>query len=214
MSEKEKKKKGCLFWGCLTMIILMIIVIVLIIAGVMWVRNKAFQYTSETPIEITQVDYTQAEATAINERVDGFIQAIEKGDVELREVFTDRDLNILLDSNSELKELKGKIKLQFIENKIRGVVNIPLTDIPIVSGRYLSGDAEFKVTCDDGEPFVSLESMMINGKDIPEEYLESMRNKNLMDEVSKDPKDAERLKRIKTIKMENNKLIIEVFKKE
>jgi hypothetical protein len=206
----SENKKGCLFWGCLSIIIIGLIASLCLYLTYKWAKNTAIEYTSATPIELTEIDYTAEESGNINKKIKSFIEGIKDGKSTLKEVFTDREINIFLDSSKDLKELKGKVKLNFVDNKIKGTVNIPLKGVPLVDGRYLAGDAEFKVTCDDGELFVSLKSLLLNGKEVPEDVLASFKGENLAKELYKNPKHAAILKRIQTIRMEDNKLTIEV----
>ena len=203
----ENKKKGCFFWGCLTVIVLVIIVIVVGFIVFNKIKDTALQYTSETPIEITAVEYTKEEAEEVNKKVKSFVADVKEGKSAVEGVFSDRDLNIYMDSK---KDLKGKAKLNFDDNKIKGSLSVPITGVPIIDGRYLAGDVEFKVTCDDGNLDIRMESWDVNGKKVPDDVLNTFKNQNLADHLYKNPKLAPLVRRIKNIKMKDNKLYIEV----
>ena len=206
----ETNKKGCFFWGCLTFVIICLIVALVVFLGYRMVRDKAYEYTSEKPVPLEQVEYTPNEAEEVDNRITAFLEKIKKGESSVKETFTDRDINIFIDSGKAASELKDRIIVKFVDNKIKGSVNIPLKDVPIVDGRYLAGDAEFDVTCENGLLIITLKSMLVNGQKLPEEFMQNLQKENLAADLYKDPEKAKALRRLKTVKMENNKLLIEV----
>lgn len=210
MTENYKSKKGCFFWGCLIMIIICIIAGICIFIVYRKVSNAVSQFTSETPVEIAKVEYSPQEKAEADKKVKSFIDDLKKGESAEAE-FTDRELNIYLDSQ---KDTKGKVILSFEGNKIKSTLNVPLKGIPVVDGRYLVGDAEFKVNCDDGKLNIKLESLESKGEKVPAEAIKDFTSQNLADHLYNNPKIAPMVKRIKTIKMENNKLFIEVAPEE
>jgi hypothetical protein len=96
-------------------------------------------------------------------------------------------------------------------DKLKGKISIPLSEIPsfgLTRGRYLNGEAELKVSLQDGVLLVTLESIEVNGKDLPSELMNSLRNQNLAKDAYKDQRTAEEIRKYQSIEIKDGKLII------
>ena len=104
----------------------------------------------------------------LEERVKAFRTALEEGKPTEPLVLTSDEINALIEARTA--ELKGKVYVTIEGDKLKGQVSIPLSDFPsfgLTRGRYLNGEAEFKVSLQDGILLVTLDSIEVNGKHRP-----------------------------------------------
>ena len=123
----EENKKGCFFWGCLVLIIIAIIAGLCIFLIYRKITNTVNQFTSETPVAITPVEYTREEENQAKQKVKTFIDEIKDGKETVQQEFSDKELNILIASD---KKLKDKGKLVFENNKIKAKINVSVKKYP------------------------------------------------------------------------------------
>ena len=206
-SEKKTKKKGCFFWGCATFLLLAFITGICLFFVYKKINSTVNEFTSATPVEIASVKYTREERDIANKKVTAFVDIIKKGESVAQEEFTDRELNIYIDSH---EKLKNKLKLDFSGDKIKSALNIPLNEIPMMNGRYLVGDAVLKVDCENGDLNIKIESLNVNAKQLPDSLLQAIKNMNFAKNFYDNPTSRPIAKRIKTIEMRDHKLFIEV----
>ena len=79
-----------------------------------------------------------------------------------------------------------------------------------MGGRYFNGSATMDVSMDDGDLIVYAQEAEVNGKPVPEGFMEGMRNENLAKEANRDPDQRKFLRKFQDIRIENDTLILEV----
>jgi hypothetical protein len=77
-------------------------------------------------------------------------------------------------------------------------------------GRYLNGEADLKASFDNGILIVTLDSLEVNGKHLPDEIMNGLRQQNLAKDAYKDPKNAEMLRKVDSMTIKDGKIIIRV----
>ncbi|MCK5843737.1 MAG: hypothetical protein KAG97_03450 [Victivallales bacterium] len=209
--DKKSKRKGCFFWGCASLLVILLIAGLCVFLVYRKMKNIANEYTSLVPVKIESVRYAKKESVRVNAKVAAFMDEIKKGSTAAREEFTDRELNIYIASH---EKFKNSLKLDFSGDKIKSALNIPLNKIPMLNGRYLVGDAEFKVDCRNGDLNIKIVSLNVNGKDLPPDFAKAVQKMNFADNFYNNPASAPIAKRIKTIELRNHKLFIEVNPKK
>jgi len=213
------KKRGCLFYGCLTLTILAVLVVVMGLVGFFVVRgmyNRAVnEYTSTTPQAIESVAYTPAELDALQARMKQFQKALDQGKAGEELVLNAKDLNILIAEEPTVKDLKGKLFVMIEDDRIKGKVSIPLRDIGWfkLSGRYLNGLAAFRVALEGGKLDVRLEEVEVNGKPLQNSRLlgpivTEMKNKNLAEDYQRDTRQSDNIRKFDTIQIKDGKVIL------
>src|SRR5262249_46295257 len=110
----------------------------------------------------------------------------------------------------DLSGLKEKVFVTIERDKLKGQVSIPLEflGLPMFRGRYLNGEAELKVSLNNGLLLVTLESFEVNGQRPPEEFLANLRQQNWAQDAYKNPKNAEFLRKLESIEIKDGKIII------
>lgn len=206
--EPPRKKRGCLFYGCLATIVVSIIGVILVGVGIFFVyrgiNELVKQYGEDAPRAIPVSELPPAELKNVHDRVTGFQAALEAAKPTPPLVLTASEINALID---EHPQLKGIIAIDLTGDKIRGQVSLPLERFRF-PGKFLNGAATFDVRIDNGLLLVTLDTLEVKGKLIPEEDMAKFRMENLAKSFGKDPKDAKQIARIEKIEVKDGKLII------
>src|SRR6185503_15265862 len=91
------KKRGCLFYGCLSLIIVGLAVATMLTIGFFIAKKKLMalvdDYTDSAPQTIETVTYPPPEREALQSRLDAFKAAIDKGKTGEELVLNATDLN-------------------------------------------------------------------------------------------------------------------------
>ncbi|MCA9137218.1 MAG: hypothetical protein KDB00_10675 [Planctomycetales bacterium] len=200
--------KGCL-WGCLLLLGLGVASILCVGIGGYWFANRLVsQYTSDTPVDLPTVEYTEDELATLEARIESFRSKLNAGETPEEDlVLTADDINALIGKN---EDFKGKVFVKIENNQVEGDVSIPLDKVPLCEGRYFNGKASFNVSMEGGVLIVTADQAEFNGNPVPEEFMQSMRNENLAKDVYKDEKNAKFMRQFEDIKIEDNKFILRV----
>jgi len=213
------KKRGCLFYGCLTLSILAVLMMVVGLIGFFVIRgvyNRAVnEYTSTTPQTFEAVTYTPAEREALEARLRLFQQALDQGQGGQELVLSAQDLNVLISDKPNVQDLKGKLFVMIEDDRIKGKVSIPLQNIGWfkLRGRYLNGVAAFRVALEGGVLDVRLEEVEVNGKPLQNSKLlgpmvTEMKKKNLAEDYQRDARQSTNIQRFDTILIKDGKVIL------
>jgi hypothetical protein len=215
MTTPEKKSgPGCFFYGCLTSILLVILVAVGGYLGVKWwVNHQLIPLTDPQPMELPQVEFTPEEARAARLQVDAFAKAIEAGKPAPPLVLDERALNLLIASVPELEPIRNHIYLSIRSNRIQGAISLPLEKIPVpflqkFKGRYLNGAAGLNVSLTNGFFSVTLQSLELKGKSVPEQAMAQLRQQNLAKDFYKNQEGMQTLQKLRSITVEDGRLVI------
>ena len=141
------KKRGCFFYGCLTLVILVLAGALVTYLGVRYVANKVTQlvnnYTDTAPIQLDTVTLPPAQMSVLRDRVAVFGQALQNQSTPQELILTAEEINALIGSDPSYKAFKGLFLVQIPGDQIKGKLSLPLQDIgPLkLKGRYLNGEA-------------------------------------------------------------------------
>ncbi len=205
------KKRGCLFYGCLSLVVIALLVVVVGIVGYYVLKNTTERwirdFTETTPAQIEKVEYTRAQTDAMQARLASFQQALDGGTNLLELVLTADDLNALI---STQRELKDKLFVRIDGDQVRGEVSMPLSDLgPLkLKGRYLNAAVTLKVALANGALDVRLQDAQVKGKPLPSMILNEFKKNNLALEFQKDPKAAADIAKFETVQVTNSAVIL------
>ncbi|WP_182871132.1 hypothetical protein [Stieleria mannarensis] len=199
---------GCL-WGCLIAGGLFIGSILCAGFGGYWfLSNQIAKYTSDTPVQLPTVEYSEEELAKLDARVDSFREKLDAGETPEEDlILTADDINALISSN---EDLKGKVFVKIENDQVEGDVSFPLDKLPMGKGRYFNGSATFDVSMDGGVLIVTVDQAEVNGESVPEQFMEGLRQENLAKEVYKDPENAKFMSQFEDIRVEDDKFILRV----
>ena len=205
------KKRGCLFYGCLSLTVIALLVIVVGIIGYFVIKNVTTgwirDYTETTPAQIEKVEYTRAQTDAMQTRLATFMQALDGGTNLVEFILTADDLNALI---STQRELKDKLFVRIDGDQVRGEISMPLNDLgPFkLSGRYLNATATFKIVLANGALDVRLQDAQVKGRPLPSMILSEFKKNNLALEYQKDPRAAADLAKFDTVQVTNSTVLL------
>jgi len=207
--EAPVKKRGCFFYGCITAIVLAVVGALVIglgtYFGARYLINKAMPYTDDAPTPLPPVEMAEADRASVRERFQAFRSAIDTDTPTEPLVLTADEINALIEEN---EEMKGRVHVDLEGDKIRGQVSIPLDAVPGFKGRYLNGVGVLKVGLFNGVLVVTADSLEVKGKPVPEEFMTSLRQRNLAESATRDPDNAEQIRKLESVEVKDGKLII------
>lgn len=205
------KQRGCLFYGCLTLGILGL----LMIAGgivVGYFAKRAINrwitdYTDTAPVAIQKVEYPPAQLNELRARLKAFKDAMDQGGAPVELVLTADDLNALITAE---KKLNGKAFIEIDGDKIKGNISLPLDDLgPLkLKGRYLNGTGAFRVTLENGFLDVTLDTLEVKGKSLPQPLLKELKKQNLAKDVTNDPETRATIEKLQSIQIRDSQVIL------
>jgi hypothetical protein len=210
---ETRSQHGCFFYGCIIASVLALLVVIAIgvvsYLGYRFLNRLVDEYTSPTASELPKVDMSVESRQALKDRIEAFRKAVDAGTATEPLVLTSTDLNALLE---EEPKLKGKVYVSIEGDKLKGQISIPLEwfGLTMYKGRYLNGEADLKASLKDGVLIVTLDSIEVNGKKPPEQMLASLRQQNLAKDAYNDPKQAELLRKIDSLEIKDDKIIVKV----
>ena len=153
------------------------------------------------------------QAKELHARVDAFREALDSGKPTEPLVLDSDDINVLIADNPDLRD---KVHVDLEGDKVKGQVSFPLEGIglPAFKGRYLNGKATLKVSLEDGFLRVTLDALEVKGKPVPATFIDQLRTKNLAEDVSRNPENAEAIRKLESIQVEDGKVIIKARARE
>ena len=208
-TQPARKGRGCMFYGCLTGLLLLLLAGVMAFFAVRFVRNRIADYTDAAPMKLPKVEMAEAEFKELEERVKSFGNAVQQGKATEPLTLTERDLNALLAKQPEAKELADKVYVSLDGDQVKGRVSIPLPHLGwLASGRYLNGDATFNVSLENGVLIVTARAVQVKGLPLPDSVMSQLRVQNLAKDFYKDPKSAEAISKLESLQVRDGLVTI------
>lgn len=210
-------KRGCLFYGCLTALIVGLAGTVFLIFGGIWAAKKLQSaaisgltpYTETAPAAFPRLAATEGDYDKLRDRLQKFREDL-KSSRPAQINFTTNDLEALLAFDPELKNLSSYGRVRVEDNEVVGEVSIPMEKVPFLTipGRYMNGTASFSIaSLPDGIIFVGIRDIKVRGQSLPEEFMRGIRAENLAKKLYES--DDESLRKIKNIEVKGGVITVE-----
>jgi hypothetical protein len=201
-----KRRRGCLFYGCLTSCILVLVVLAGLILGYLKILN-AFD---TKPAALPTVDMSDADMQQVRQRVDSFRNDVRSAHQTQPLSLTANEINALIATDPNLKALKGRVYVDIEGSQVKGQISVPTSDVGLgfFKHRYINGSGAFNIALTNGTLFLSLQSLANKGQPIPEKYMQLIRAKNLAQGINDDPKASAGLNKLKSIEVKDGKIVI------
>jgi hypothetical protein len=213
--EEPPRQRGCFFYGCIIAsilsLLLVIAVSVFLYLGYRMLGRAIEEYTSTTPRELPKVEMPAEQRQNVADRWTAFRKALEEGRPTEPLVLNSDEINVLIEEQEDLKDLKGMVYVSIDQDKLKGQISIPLekfVNLGLTRGRYLNGEAEIKATIANDVLVVTLESVEVNGKTVPPDAMAQLRGQNVAQDAYKDPKKAAWLRNLQSVEIKDGKLTI------
>jgi hypothetical protein len=209
------KQKGCVFWGCMTCLILFVVGGGCLGLGVFIVYRQFQSFTSTAPAEIPTYEAKPGEYEALEREIASFTAAAESG---ARIELTADDLNALFHGNPQLQDFAKHAFIRIEGGEVLLDVSIPLDDyVPeklkqltrLTDGRYFNGSVGISLSLMKGELVALLETAEVNGKPVPAPLLSQLRGKNLFADAAPPRKIQDFLAGAKSLVVRDGKVIVE-----
>ena len=223
-AAEPAKRRGCFFYGCITVLIVMVLVGIAFFFAVRYTVTKIAsiveQYTETKPMPLPAVQMSATDYEQLDKRVTAFADAVNARKATPPLVLTGDEINALIANNPAWKGLKGKVYLTIEGDQIKGKVSIPMNDlaqVPLLSrlkGRYLNGSAAFKVALANGVLVVTLQSLEAKGQSPSPQVMAQLKSVNFAQNSAQDPKTQEMIGRFDHIEIKDGKITIKVRAKE
>jgi len=209
------RQHGCFFYGCIIAsilsLLLLIAVGVLLYMGYRMLGRAIEEYTATTPRELPKVEMPAEQRKSVDDRWAAFRKALDEGKPTEPLVLNSDEINVLIEDQEDLKDLKGLVYVSIDQDKLKGQISIPLekfVDVGLTRGRYLNGEAEIKASIANDVLVVTLESIEVNGKTMPPDAMAQLRGQNIVQDAYKDPKKAAFLRKLESVEIKDGKLTI------
>lgn len=205
--QPTKRRRGCLFYGCLTSSILVLVVLAGLILGYLKILN-AFTDTKSTALP--SVDMSDSDMQQVRRRVDTFRDNVRSARPTQPLSLNSDEINALIETDPNLKALKGKVYVTVDGDQVKGQVSVPTSQVGlgIFKHRYINGAGAFNISLTNGTLYLSLQSLAIKGRPIPEKYMQRVRAQNLAQGINDDPKSSAGLNKLQSIEVKDGKLVI------
>jgi len=179
---RESGKASCFIVGCLGSVALVILGVLGLGVGGWYFANRMLeQYTDTEPLELAEITLSEEEYAVLDERIQAFGEALEKGEAEEPFEITADEINAMLAYDEGLDPLGDYIRIELEDDTVFAMVSFPLDEW--FEDRYLNGKGSFDVFMRNGELFILPISFEVAGKSIPDAIMSEMKSTNLVGEM-------------------------------
>ena len=200
----KKKRRGCFFWGCLTLGLFFSLV-----GGcTAFVVHQTYtfvkrEYTADKPAEVPIYQPTPKEWENLQRRIADFRQAVrENNSAEL--ILTADDINAI----TAKTELAGKAYFNIEGDEVTVLGTVPLDSVVGFSGRYINGTYSVMLSIENGKFVMTPTGLTIGEEKVPSELMENLNLENFTTEINKNEVIQELVTNVNEFYLEDGKLII------
>lgn len=229
---------GCILWGCLGVAAFSIFGM-LLTGFLTWrfLTGQVEKYTDLEAAEIPVVEYDDEALEELSQRLERFQTQVRGPDDESPELEADladntetnvpdepaeqmpppepiqelrlsaEEINALIGDN---EQLRGKVFVRIEGGQLSGQVSIPTDMIPGGKGRYFNADADFSVSMENGILVIRLTGARVKGEPIPDEFMEGFSQQNLAKDAYNDAENAEILRKIESIQVVDDSILLKL----
>lgn len=203
-----KRRRGCFFYGCVTVIVLGIAAAVSIWLFFTQVVKPFFgRYATEQTVALAPSSLTPEQVSEVSARVKAFGEAIVAHRPTESLVLDGSDLNALIGAVPEIASFGRYVRIHPVDDRLLGEFAFPLDDFGF-RGKFLNLNGTFKASLEDGLLVVKAESVSVNGEPLPESIMQEISRENLVNELSRDPGVARALRELKLIEVKEGKVVV------
>jgi hypothetical protein len=206
----SKKRRGCLFYGCLSGTACLLAILVAFLFGLYQLKQMLNFFTDTHPAALPAVQMTPAEIEQLKQRIENFQDAVRSGRPAEALALSADEINALIQTDPNLAPAKGKVYVTIEGDRLKGQVSLPLDQagLPIFRGRYLNGSGIFAIGLHNGDLLVTAESVSVKGKPLPAVYMDRIRAENLAANLSNNPRASVALSHLQDVRITDGKLVV------
>jgi hypothetical protein len=216
-SPPPKPRAGCFATGCLTLVVAFIVLAAILGAGCWYLYGKGVSlFTAPQSVEIAIPEPTAADFRAAEEKLNRLRQATAN-DQETSVEFSAADLNALIARDPNFVGIKNRARIAISDSVLNVELSASLNSIPLpkLKGRWFNGTARFGCGFVLGQFVFDPKSLEANGHALPKEFLSAFGpsfnksfNESFQRELQKNQQGSMFWKRIKTIELEGDRLVV------
>ncbi len=209
--EQTKQRSGCRFYGCIVILVLLGFILAGTLLALHKVKGMINYYTEAKPITLPTVQMAPADLDKLQLRVEQFRDAVRQGDsVPPPLTLNSTEINALIATDPDMSALKRKLFVTLTNNQVKGLLSIPMEQLglPVFKGRYLNGEGLFTISFRNGQLYINATKLRVKGKEVPETYMNRIRQQNLAENLNQDPRGKAALSRLKDIQVRDDQLMI------
>ena len=202
--------RGCLFWGGIVAGVLLLLALLAGYATYRYVRSMVNNYTDTKPIEMPAVHLSDTEVTNLQQRVNNFDRALEKGKPVDPLVLTADEINAMIANANKTNPVPVRFYVSFNEDRLQAQLSIPMDHIGpgMLKGRYFNGSGDFDVSLHSGRLILNVKSLSVKGKPLSEQFMQSVRTQNFADAWTNDVELNQSLGKLQELKIKDGKLLV------
>ena len=208
--QPPKARRGCLFYGCITCVVLLVLGLGAVLLGVHYVKGLVNRYTDSQPMQLPTVQMPQSEVNKLKQRFEAFEAAVRDHRPAPPLTLSSDDINALIANGPGREALSGKLYVGLEGDQFKGQVSVPLQDVGLsmFKGRYFNGSATFNMTLRNGVLIVSPQTLVVKGNPVPERYMAAFRQQNLAASLTNQPKAVAVLQGLEDIQIKEGALVV------
>lgn len=205
-----KRRRGCLFYGCLGGTACLVIILVAFLLGLYQLKKMLNFYTDAQPMPVPTVQMSQAELDQLRQRIETFQDAVRTGRPTEPLSLSSDEINAYIQTDPNVMKANVKLYVTIEGNRVKSQVSLPLSDLGlrIFRGRYLNGSGIFDVSLQKGNLVVTPESLVVKGKPLPGVYMDKIRSQNLAESLNNNPRASVGLSHLQEIRISDGKLVL------
>jgi hypothetical protein len=210
-----KKRHGCLFYGCMTVLVLMAIVtvagLIALHAAYKWANTFIADYTETQAVELPKSELSAAELAALRARWTAFQQSLAAHTNTPPISLTGPEFDALLAEGSG-DQSSNHYYVTIEGDQIKGRVSLPLEGwhIPFLDlkGRYLNGSGAFNAGVSNQTLWVTVDTLEVKGKTLPKKILDGLKTINLAENMQANGTNEFGIGRYGDIVVKDGKMIL------
>src|SRR3954466_4867287 len=143
-AQVTRKRRGCLFYGCLTGFVFLLLILFGGLLGTRYFKKMVPDFTEDKPLPLPAVKMSDTEMQQVRKRVDDFRTSVRAGKPTPPLELTADEINALIATDPDLAPFKGKVYILGIDgNQLKARLSVPMEDLalPVFRNRFLNGDA-------------------------------------------------------------------------
>ncbi len=210
MSEPQKRRRSCFFFGCLTGIVCLVAILIAFLIGLHQFKKMLAGFTDTQPMPLPVSQMPRDQADKLMNRVNAFRDAVRAGKTAEPLTLTADELNALIATDPDLGPLKGKLYVTIDGSLLKAQVSLPLDEagLRIFRGRYLNGEATLRASLQNGVLQVTPDNIVVKGKPLPGLYMDKLRTVNLAESFNSQPQIANALSKLQSLSVEGGRLVL------
>jgi hypothetical protein len=213
-----EKKRGCWFYGCLTLAILAVLAAIGTWIAVRHIVRKASSlievYTSSNSVPVERVSISAPDFKSLQDRVKSFSDTLDGRNGARELVLSATDINALIQNDPQYKELSDKLFVILDGDQIKGRLSFPLDSVGLsqLKGKYLNGTATLQAALQNGVLDVRIKEVEVGDKPLPATVTAGLKNINLAQDMQKDEQTRTALEKLESIQVKDSKVILKARK--